>query len=558
MLGYAQLGHSYRLLEISTKSVIVCTHVRFEETSMEPPSHIPFVGGDIDAEGFTTANRLFDTRNEEGPIDNGNAEPENAESEQDEDGEDTPTDTDSGDDEHAHGESGGVEHGGVRFMASGGVGSQGVRPHGESQLRRSERRPKPVTEWWRVDTRGPVNYAFNIVENSQGEQKRQAARDKEYNTLMEYHTWDLVPPPLGRKIVGSKWVDTIKRDGTYKSRLVCQGYSQVEGIDYFNTFSPVAKPTMVRIVFMVAAIYDMELDQIDVRAAYLNADMDVPIYMRQPKGYEKGNLVCKLNKALYGTKQAGRAWGKLLKGFLVGNGFTPSIYDPCCFTMQCERGAIIMVVWVDDISVAYHRNCSREYEKFRTKFRETFQLQELGPVRDYLGMMVTRNRDQRELRFNCCDNINRILKQFNMEYCEARDIPLPSGAAIGARVTDCDVVDKPFKSLVGCLLYPSQWCRPDLAYAVGALSQVMAGASQEQWNMGLNVVKYLKGARNLELTYRKHGSMDMIGYADSDFANDKSDGKSIYGYAVFVGGNVVSWRSKKAQTTATSTTIAEL
>jgi hypothetical protein len=110
------------------------------------------------------------------------------------------------------------------------------------------------------------------------------------------------------KIVGSKWVDTVKRDGTFKLRLVCQGFSQFEGVDYFDTFSPVAKSAMVCMVFMLATVHDSELDQIDIRAAYLNAETDIPIYMKQLKGYKKGGLVCKLNKALYRTKQAGRAW----------------------------------------------------------------------------------------------------------------------------------------------------------------------------------------------------------------------------------------------------------
>jgi hypothetical protein len=96
---------------------------------------------------------------------------------------------------------------------------------------------------------------------------------------------------------------------------VCQGFSQIEGVDYFETFLPVAKPAIVQMVFMLAAVYDLELDQIDVRAAYLNAKLDVPIYMRQPKGYEKGDLVCKLNKALYGTNQVGQAWVAKIENF---------------------------------------------------------------------------------------------------------------------------------------------------------------------------------------------------------------------------------------------------
>ena len=147
-----------------------------------------------------------------------------------------------------------------------------------------------------------------------------------------------------------------------------------------------------------------------------------------------------------------------------------------------------------------------------------------------------------------------------MEYGTTRQTPMAAGAQVGARVEQDEVVDKPYKSLVGCLLYPSQWCRPDLSYAVGALSQVMAGASKNHWDMGIDVVRYLKGTKDMELTYRRHenNNMDVVAYADSDFANDKLDGKSIYGYVVFVGGNAVSWKSKKAQTTATSTTIAEI
>jgi hypothetical protein len=148
-----------------------------------------------------------------------------------------------------------------------------------------------------------------------------------------------------------------------------------------------------------------------------------------------------------------------------------------------------------------------------------------------------------------------------MEFCHAKSVPLAAGVHIGPCVAGDDVVDKPFRSLVGCLLYPSQWCRPDLAYSVGALSQVMAGASQQQWKIGLDVVRYLKGAKDKELTYRHHPDSslaDVVAYADSDFANDATTGKSIYGYVIYVAGNAVSWKSKRAQTTATSTTIAEL
>ena len=119
---------------------------------------------------------------------------------------------------------------------------------------------------------------------------------------------------------------------------------------------------------------------------------------------------------------------------------------------------MFMVVWVDDINIAYGKECGAEYEAFRDKFRAEFKLNELGPVQDYLGMEISRRRDKYELSFNCSDNIKRILKQFEMEYCTAKRIPMASGVKIGPKVEQCDVVDKPYKSLVGSLLYPSQWC----------------------------------------------------------------------------------------------------
>jgi hypothetical protein len=275
-------------------------------------------------------------------------------------------------------------------------------------LRQSERISKAPGQWWMTDMRNPVNYTFNVFDEQDNEQLHKEARDIEYNTLMEYNTWDLVLAPENRKIVGSKWVNNVKRDGTYKSRLVCQGFSQVEGVDYFNTFSPIAKASMVCMVFMLAAVHNLEL----IWAAYLNAKIDVPIYMKQPKGYdyEKGDLVCKLNKALYGTKQAGRARQLNLKGFLETCGFKPSVYNPCCYTMQCKGRVIIMVVWVDDINTAYHKDCQEEYVGFRNKFRAKFQLKEMDSGTSHqcktiwiLGMEVLRNREQNTLSFNCTD-----------------------------------------------------------------------------------------------------------------------------------------------------------
>jgi hypothetical protein len=136
-----------------------------------------------------------------------------------------------------------------------------------------------------VEETQSITHSMLLIQDN--EQLHKEAWDIKYNTLMEYNIWDLVPALENRKIVGSKWVNNVKRDGTYKSRLVCQGFSQVEGVNYFNTFSPVAKASMVCMVFMLAAVHNLELDQIDIWAAYPNTQIDVPIYITKVRSNQK-------------------------------------------------------------------------------------------------------------------------------------------------------------------------------------------------------------------------------------------------------------------------------
>ena len=183
------------------------------------------------------------------------------------------------------------------------------------------------------------------------------AMKDEMQALEENNTFELVPLLEGKQIIGSKWVYAIKTDKNgndhFKARFVAKGYSQVEGVDYQETFSPTARMNSIRVISQIAVQNDLEIHQMDVKAAYLNAPIGCDVFIKQPEGFvkEKGNknLVLKLNKSLYGLKQSGRNWNNTLDTFLKEEGFKRSLNDPCFYTRNDNT---FLVHWVDDIIIA--------------------------------------------------------------------------------------------------------------------------------------------------------------------------------------------------------------
>ena len=175
--------------------------------------------------------------------------------------------------------------------------------------------------------------------------------DFDYHSLLENKTWELVPLPSGRKPIGSKWVFKVKHtsDGTverFKARLVAKGYAQSPGIDYGETFSPVVKFQSIRVILALAAQYGLVLHQMDVVTTLVNGDVDETIYMQQPDGYvhkEKEQLICKLNKSLYGLKESPRCWNKVFAEFMRSIGFNQSAADPCIYIRDRNSVSVVVV-----------------------------------------------------------------------------------------------------------------------------------------------------------------------------------------------------------------------
>ena len=222
----------------------------------------------------------------------------------------------------------------------------------------------------------------------------------EYEALIKNKTWSLVPFSNAYKVVDNKWVFRLKQntDGSiakHKARLVAKGFQQTEGVDYFETFSPVVKASTVRIVLSLAVMHKWKIRQVDVNNAFLNGDLTEDVYMYQPEGFidqQKPNHVCKLKKALYGLKQAPRAWYDKLKNCLIANWkFQNSKADISLFFKEVQGSMILILIYVDDILITGPDN--GELEKFISEFSKTFALKDLGILSYFLGIEVSYAED---------------------------------------------------------------------------------------------------------------------------------------------------------------------
>ena len=221
-----------------------------------------------------------------------------------------------------------------------------------------------------------------------------AAMDDEMSSLNENDTYTLVELPRGKNCIGGRWVYSVKagpeEEEVFKARYVAKGFRQEYGSDYFDTFAPTAKITTLRIFLQIAVQFDLEIHQLDVRTAYLNAPIDVEIYVEQPEGYEQnstessGKIVWHLHRSLYGLKQSGRNWNKLLHQFMIENSFVQSKCDACVYMKYLDSGMCLVLIWVDDILTA--ANTLSLLNNTKDLFKNKFKMKDLGPIDWFLGI----------------------------------------------------------------------------------------------------------------------------------------------------------------------------
>ncbi|KAL2236677.1 UNVERIFIED_CONTAM: Retrovirus-related Pol polyprotein from transposon TNT 1-94 [Sesamum indicum] len=254
-----------------------------------------------------------------------------------------------------------------------------------------------------------------------------SAMNEEMKSLKDNHTWDLVPKPKNCSLVDCKWIFKIKQENPlkYKARLVAKGFTQKEGIDYNEIFSPVVKYTTVRVILALTAHFDWELKQMDVKTAFLHGDLDECIYMRQPVGFiekNKPDHVCLLKKSLYGLKQSPRQWNKKFDIFMLSLKFKKSDYDHCLYFKFSNEVPIFLVLYFDDMLIT--SPSINLIESLQKDLSKNFEMKNLGDAKKILGMDIHRNRKHFSILLNQKSYIHSVLKRFSMENLKPTPVPL--------------------------------------------------------------------------------------------------------------------------------------
>ena len=395
------------------------------------------------------------------------------------------------------------------------------------------------------------------------------AMKEEHTSLKINDTWTLVTLPPGANVVGTVWKYKTKRDQygklvKSKARLCAQGFKQKPGVDYLpdHTSAPVARVTSIRSVLSIAAREDWHLHNMDVDSAFLNAEIKEEIYLKQPQGFEEWGpngeeLVCRLNKSIYGLKQAARDWNDTLDEWMRGYGFKASISDPCMYVMRTDQDILIALVWVDDIILA--GNSMEGIADFKAAISKRFKMKDLGELKFILGVEVKRDRARRRIEITQEAYINQMLERFGMSKCKAVATPA-EGVLSRISAEEGGIVDRNYMCVVGSLLYASMVTRPDITYAVQALGRHLQSSGAEHMVAAKRVLRYLQGTKNIGIVYQGRADttdVSLVGYSDSDWGGDKDTRRSTTGYLFMLDTGVVSWSSKLQPTVALSSAEAE-
>ncbi|KAE8700517.1 hypothetical protein F3Y22_tig00110556pilonHSYRG00215 [Hibiscus syriacus] len=369
-----------------------------------------------------------------------------------------------------------------------------------------------------IEEADPNNYKEAL--KSKERDKWAKAMDEEIASLMKNKTWDLVDRPKNQRVVGS---------------LVAQ--------------------------------YDLELEQLDVKTAFLHGELEETIYMDQPDGYctlETKDKVCLLKKSLYGLKQSPRQWYKRFDEFMLRIGFARSSYDSCVYMKkQDDEISVFLLLYVDDMLVA--SRSKEEVQKIKGMLNSEFDMKDLGPATKILGMEITRDRKKNNLFLSQKSYIQKVLMRFNMH--EAKQVTTPIGQhfrlsnsqAPGSEEEKTYMENIPYTSGVGSIMYGMVCSRPDLAYAVSIISRFMANPGKAHWEALKWTLRYLRGTTELGLMFKKQENEreKVVGYVDSDYAGSIDTRKSLTGFIFTVFGTAVSWKSNLQSVVALSTTEAE-
>lgn len=391
------------------------------------------------------------------------------------------------------------------------------------------------------------------------------AMTEEIDVMLKREVWELVPKPPNIKVIGCRWVYNIKYDSEgniarYKARLVAQGYAQIQGVHYDDVFSPVVNFSLIRMFF---SIFVCKLQwahiQLDIKCAYLYANLSETLYMTQPPGFtdpDRSDYVCKLNRAIYGLHQSGREWFLEIHHVLIKLNFLKLQWTNCVYILHDN---VILLLYVDDI-IILSKNKSIIKDVI-AKLESHFDLKVLGETRKLLG--VEFQQINNDIYIHQHSYISKIYQTYEKYKPPISSLPIAVGTILSksqcpsSQDEDSIVSKLPYRNLLGCLSFLASRTRPDITYAINILSQFQSNPGMAHWNVLLKLLGYVYFTKNYKLNISQVSNNEINCYSDADFAANRDDRISIGGTILFIDGSPIIWRTFKQKCVSLSTLEAE-
>ncbi|CAI7787025.1 unnamed protein product [Closterium sp. NIES-54] len=416
--------------------------------------------------------------------------------------------------------------------------------------------------------RSRLDYAASLVAESESVcPPSVGAMDAEMASWKSTGTYiDAVPPP-GANIVSGMWIFRVKRPPgsppVFQARYVARGFSQRQGVDYFQTFSPTPKMTTLRVLLHVAAHRDYELHSLDFSTAFLQGSLHEEIWLRRPLGFTGSfppGTQWSLRRPVYGLRQAPGEWHDTLRTTLAALGFAPSTADPSLF-LRTDTSLLpfYILVYVDDLVFATADTAGLAHVKSELQKRHTCT--DLGELRSYLGLQITRDRARRTITLTQSHMVQQVLQRFGFTYSSPQATPLPTRHSLSALPSDESVESSgPYPELVGCLMYLMTCTRPDLAYLLSILARYVAPGRHRPEHMAAakRVLRYLCSTSGMGLVLGGRSPVVLTGHADASWADDQATQRSSQGYTFSLGSSSVSWRATRLSSVHGSSCEAEI
>ena len=389
-----------------------------------------------------------------------------------------------------------------------------------------------------VENDEPTTYEESL--NSSKSDNWLKAMKSDMDSMYTNQVWTLFDPPEGIKPIRCKWIFKKKTNMegnviTYKARLVAKGYRKKQGVDYDETFSPVAMLKSIRILLAIAAHYDYEIYKMDEKTTFLNGNLTEEVYMTQPEGFKSrsGSKVCKLQRSIYGLKQASASWNIRFDETIKEFGFSQNLDEPCVYKKTSGSAVVFLVLYVDDILLI--GNDVSVLQSVKIWLSKKFSMTDLGEATYIMGIKIYRDRSKRLLGLSQSTYVDKMLKKFSMEQSKRGCVPMVRKITLSKSLCPQTQDERscmsmiPYDSAIRLIMYAMLCTRPDVSYAMSVTSRYLSDPGMGHWVAVKNILKYLRRTKDVLLIYG-YGDLIVNGYSDASFQYDRDDSKSQSGY----------------------------